>query len=304
MNDATLLVLAAGMGTRFGGLKQLEPVGPHGEAILDYSVFDALQAGFRRVVFIIRHDFEEAFRSQMLPRYAGHIDVAVAFQELSMLPAGFAAPPERQKPWGTAHAVLCAESAVGDAPFAVVNADDFYGAGAYRALMEFFQTPSPPGPDLTAVVGYRLRNTLSPHGTVARGVCAVDGDGFLQVAEELTAIESLPDGRARNIAPGAERELTGEEIVSMNIWGFRPSIFPLFRREFERFLRDHAGHPKAEFYIPTAMTALIAAGSARCRVLPTDDAWFGVTYRDDLPRVIDSLRALIRVGRYPERLWG
>jgi dTDP-glucose pyrophosphorylase len=300
----TLVVLAAGIGSRYGGLKQIDPVGPGGEVVLDYSVFDALRAGFGRVVFIIRHDIETAFREAILSRYAGRVDAALAYQELDMLPPGFALPPERKKPWGTSHAVLCAAGQVHE-PFAVINADDFYGEDSYRVLAKFLTAPVAAGPDEYALVGFRLRNTLSAHGTVARGVCSADASGFLTVAEELTAIEAVPGGRARNRNPdGTVRELTGDEPVSMNMWGFRPPVFEQIRGEFQTFLRENAASPKAEFYIPTAITGLIRKGTARCRILPTSSAWFGVTYREDKPGVVESVRALIRQGRYPERLWG
>ncbi len=303
-NHETLVVLAAGIGSRYGGLKQLDPVGPNGEVILDYSVYDAVRAGFGRVVFIIQRAFEAAFRDRILSRYEGHISAALAFQELDMLPEGFAVPEGRQKPWGTAHAVLCAASALGEAPFAVINADDFYGRGAYELLIEFLRAPQPPGPPTYALVGYRLRNTLSDHGAVARGVCTVNAGLELVAAEELTAIEALPGGRARNRYPdGSVHELTGDEFVSMNLWGFLPSALPLIRAGFERFLREHGGDPKAEFYIPTVVTEWLRAGRARCRVLPTSETWFGVTYREDKPRVVESLRALVAAGVYPERLW-
>jgi len=299
----TLVVLAAGIGSRYGGLKQIDPVGPGGEVVLDYSVFDALRAGFGRVVFIIRHDIEQAFREAILSRYAGRVDAALAYQELDMLPPGFALPPERKKPWGTSHAVLCAADQVRE-PFAVINADDFYGEDAYRVLAKFLTAPAAPGPDEYSLVGFRLRNTLSAHGTVARGVCSADADGFLTLAEEMTAIEALPDGRARNRnADGSFRDLTGDEPVSMNMWGFRPQVFEQIRTEFQVFLRDNAANPKAEFYIPTAITGMIRRGVARCRILPTTSAWFGVTYREDKPGVVESIRGLIREGRYPERLW-
>ena len=300
----TLVVLAAGIGSRYGGLKQIDPVGPHGEVVLDYSVFDALRAGFGRVVFIIRHDIETAFREAILSRYAGKVEAALAFQERDMLPEGFTLPPERQKPWGTAHAVLCAADAIRE-PFAVINADDFYGEDSYRVLARFLQDPPAPGSDLYAMVGFRLSNTLSEHGTVARGICVADADGNLVRADELTAIAAVPGGGARNQNPdGSVRALKGDEIVSMNMWGFRPPVFDQFRGEFAAFLRAHAAEPKAEFYIPTAITGLIAKGTARCRILPTSSEWFGVTYREDKPRVVESVRALIRAGRYPENLWG
>jgi hypothetical protein len=297
-----LLVLAAGIGSRYGGLKQIDPVGPSGEVVLDYSVFDALRAGFGRVVFIIRHDIEQPFREAILSRYEGRVDASLAFQELDMLPPGFSLPPDRRKPWGTAHAVLCAAAHLRE-PFAAINADDFYGEDSYRVLARFLADPAA-RPDDYAMVGFTLSHTLSEHGTVARGICRTDADGNLIVAEELTAIEPVPGGGARNREPdGSFRSLTGEEPVSMNMWGFRPSVFEPLREEFAGFLRSNAGNLKAEFFIPPAITALIGKGRARCRVLPTSSEWFGVTYREDKPRVVESIRRLIREGRYPERLW-
>lgn len=299
----TLLVLAAGIGSRYGGLKQIDPVGPSGEVVLDYSVFDAIRAGFGRVVFIIRHDIEQAFREAILSRYAGRVDASLAYQELDTLPPGFSVPPDRKKPWGTAHAVLCTETAIRE-PFAAINADDFYGAESYRVLADFLRTPPPTGPDLYSLVGFQMRNTLSEHGTVARAVCSVDAAGFLQTAEELTAIEKQPGGTARNRnADGTFRAFTGDESVSMNMWGFQPSVYGLLRGEFERFLRENASNPKAEFYIPTMVTSLIRQGRARCRVLPTSSEWFGVTYREDKPSVVENIRRLVREGKYPEKLW-
>lgn len=298
-----LVVLAAGMGSRYGGLKQIDPVGPHGEVVLDYSVFDALRAGFGRVVFLIRRELEAAFRGQMLPRYAGRADVEFAFQELDMLPAGFTIPAGRTKPWGTAHAVLCCAPVV-RAPFAVINADDFYGAESYRLLHRFLTGATAEVTPDYAMVGFRLGRTLSDHGSVARAVCTVDEAGALIRAEELTAIEKTPDGARHVGAGGAVRRLTGRELVSMNMWGFLPDVFEKFTGEFEAFLRERGGEPKAEFYIPYAVSRLIDRGAARCRVLPTESDWFGVTYREDKPGVEASLRRLIAEGRYPERLWG
>ncbi len=301
--ELVLTVLAAGIGSRYGGLKQLDPVGPSGEVILDYSVYDAMRAGFTRVVFVIRHEFETAFRDGILSRYPDRVPVTLAYQALDMLPAGFALPKDRRKPWGTSHAVLCARDAIGDAPFAVINADDFYGAGAYQLLKEFLLDPSNDGRTY-ALVGYRLRNTLSEHGAVARGVCRVDAAGNLIESEELTAIELLPDGRIQNRNPdGTVRVLSGDEPVSMNFWGFFPSIFEPLEAEFTRFLHKHGHDPKAEYYLPPAITAIIRSGRARCRVLPTSEQWFGVTYREDKPRVVESIRKLVAAGVYPERLW-
>ena len=305
----TLLVLAAGMGSRYGGLKQLDPMGPSGETLLDYSVFDALRAGFGRVVFVIRRDFEEQFRMAVGGKFEGRTAVDYVFQDLDELPAGLRRPESRQKPWGTGHAIWCARDTVRE-PFAAINADDFYGAGAYRALAGFFadapaQSPDPAAPAPFAMVGYQLDRTLSPHGTVARGVCAVDADGNLRHIEECTGIgrTDAPDGPIISPRPnGTTAEFSGAEPVSMNFWGFTPAVFPLLETGLERFLHANLDDPKAEYYIPLAVAEFIAAGSARVRVLTTDAAWFGVTYREDKPVVAASLAALVRAGDYPANL--
>jgi hypothetical protein len=298
-----LVVMAAGIGSRYGGLKQIDPIGPAGEAVLDYSVFDALRAGFGKAVFVIRREIEAAFREALGRRFESRMEVRYVFQELDKLPAPFVLPPGRQKPWGTGHALLCACEAA-DGPCAVINADDFYGADSYRVLAQFLTVPSDRhGPEVHAMVGYRLRSTLSDHGTVARGVCRTDAAGFLASVEELTAIERSPDGARNKEADGSYRRLTGEETVSLNFWGFAPSIGGHLRRLFVDFLERNGGNPKAEFYIPAAVNTLLNEGKVRVRVLPTTSAWFGITYREDRPFVIESIRSLIRSGAYPERLW-
>ncbi len=298
-----LVVLAAGMGSRYGGLKQIDPVGPAGEAILDYSVFDALRAGFSRVVFVIRRDIEDAFRASVGARFERHVQVDYAFQQLDDLPAGLTVPEGRTKPWGTAHAILAARHAV-RTPFAVINADDFYGAEGYRHLAAHLSC-APAGdraPD-HAMVGFILRNTLSEFGSVARGVCSVSPEGLLRSVTETTGIEPF-GAAARAVAPdGSITPLTGDETVSMNMWGFQPHIFDDLLTYFRAFLRARAADPKAECYLPAAVTSAIDAGRARVRVLRSSDTWFGVTYREDRPRVIQSLRELIAAGRYPEQLW-
>jgi UTP-glucose-1-phosphate uridylyltransferase len=297
-----LVVLAAGIGARYGGLKQMEPVGPSGEAVLDYAVYDARRAGFGKVVFVIRREIEQDFREAFGRRLAKHVNVEYAFQALDMVPAGRYVPPDRQKPWGTGHAVLCAARVL-DRPFAVINADDFYGAESFRALVRFLTQPPSANPDLFAMVGFQLDRTLSDHGTVARGLCQVDAEGNLTAVEELTAIEKHPDG-ARNKEPdGSLRSLTGREIVSMNCWGFTMGIFVGLRRLFDEFLDLNDANLKAEFYLPTAINTLIREGQARVKVLPTPSHWFGVTYREDRAVVVESIRALIRAGEYPQRLW-
>ncbi len=298
----TLLVLAAGMGSRYGGLKQIDPVGPGGETMLDYSVFDALRAGFGRVVFLIRKDIEDAFKTTVGARYAGRVETGYAFQELGMVPAGFRVPAERQKPWGTAHAMLCAESAV-HGPFAAINADDFYGADSYRSMAAFLARPeATDGVADYAMVGFHLRKTLSEHGSVARGICKLSARGTLDHVEEMTKIERTPAG-ARNVENGVTTELTGDEVVSMNLWGFQPSIFPHLRRLFADFLKRQGQELKSEFFIPLVASTLIAEKKARFHVLPTQSTWFGITYREDKPVVMASIRALIAKGDYPAQLW-
>ena len=305
----TLVVLAAGVGSRFGGLKQMEPVGPDGEAVLDYSVFDARRAGFGKVVFVIRRDIEGVFREVLGSRLEGQVDVSYAFQSLDFVPAGYTVPAGRQKPWGTGQAVLTVADQV-KGPFAVINADDFYGADSYRVLADFLRTPPSKTPaEHYAMVGFQLARTLSEHGSVARGVSTTDAGGFLTSVEELTHIERGPEG-LRNVAPdGTIRPLTGEETVSMNFWGFMPSIFGQLEPLFRGFLETNARHItdpeqlKKEFYIPVAVNELVRASQARVKVLPTTSSWFGVTYREDRAVVVDSIRALIRTGAYPEHLW-
>jgi hypothetical protein len=297
-----LVVLAAGIGARYGGLKQMEPVGPSGEAVLDYAVFDAKRAGFGKVVFVIRREIEKDFRETFGRRFAKRINVDYAFQALDMVPAGRYVPPDRQKPWGTGHAVLCAAPSL-DRPFAVINADDFYGAESFRVLARFLTQSAPVNPELFAMVGFQLDRTLSEHGTVARGLCQADAGGQLISVEELTAIERQPGG-ARNKEPdGSFRNLTGRETVSMNCWGFTPGLLGGLRRLFGEFLARNETNLKAEFYLPAAVNVLIHEGRAQVKVLPTASHWFGVTYREDRAVVVESIRALIRAGDYPEQLW-
>ncbi len=298
--NPTLLVLAAGMGSRYGGLKQLDPVGPAGETILDYSVHDALRAGFGRVVFVIRREFEEEFRRTVVSRYADRVATACVFQALDDLPDGFNVPPGRTKPWGTAQAILAARHAI-DTPFAAINADDFYGADAFVRLGDFLR-PVPPASTAFAMVGYRLCNTLSEHGTVARGLCRVSPDGLLEEVEELTGIARQADGQLADTGKGVVRPLTGQEIVSMNFWGFTPGVFPLLQRGFSSFLKAHGPSASAEYYIPSAVSHMIATDQATVRVLATDAAWFGVTYREDRPQVVASLARLTASGTYPSPL--
>lgn len=287
-SSLTLLVMAAGMGSRYGGLKQLDPVGPNGEALLDYSIYDASRAGFTRVVFVIRKDIEAAFRKSVGVRFASRVDVEYVFQEPSK---------HRAKPWGTAQAVLVAADAI-HTPFAVVNADDFYGAQSFRLLARHLASGTPD----YALVAFPLRNTLSPFGTVSRGICKVDSQGYLRGIVERKRIARNGQQACDTDPEGPVTHLTGDELVSMNIWGFTPAIFPELRASFDRFLVRHGDSLTAEAYLPSAVDELIASGRVRVRVLETADPWFGITYREDLQRVAAGIRGLISAGVYPERL--
>ncbi len=290
----TLVVLAAGMGSRYGGLKQIDPMGPGGETVLDYTVYDAVRAGFGRVLFIIRRDFADAFKASVGGRFEGKIQVDYAFQQLDMLPAGFAVPEGREKPWGTGHAVWCAREQL-HGPFAVVNADDFYGAKSLKALADFLRAEATGGPPTYAMVGFPLGNTLSENGAVSRGVCSVGADGFLKDIEEHTGILASEVGAGKRYAP--------ETPVSMNCWGFDAREFlPQLDQAWRDFVAARGQEPKAEFYLPAAVNSLVQTGAARVRVLPTTDNWFGVTYREDKPHVQAALAALVANGTYPSPL--
>ena len=281
----------------------MEPVGPGGEAVLDYAVFDAKRAGFSKFIFVIRRDIEQDFRESFGRRFARHVNLDYAFQALDMVPAGRYAPADRQKPWGTGHAVLCAAPML-DRPFAVINADDFYGAESFRMLCRFLTQTAPTNPPVFATVGFQLDRTLSEHGTVARGLCQADAKGYLTSVVELTAIEKQPIGARYREADGRYRDLTGQETVSMNCWGFTLEVLEGLRRLFGEFLDRNQANLKAEFYLPTAVDALIRERRARVRVLPTWCHWFGVTYREDKDMAVKSIHKLIAEGVYPERLWG
>lgn len=301
----TLVILAAGIGSRYGGLKQIDPVGPNGEIILEYSVYDALQAGFGKVVFVIRHDIEAAFREHIGSRLEGRCPCEFAFQELDDLPGGLKPSAGRSKPWGTGHAVLACRNVVRE-PFAVINADDFYGRGSYQVLAKFLAgLPPRPGPVAEyAMVGFRLRNTLSEHGHVSRGVCEVTPAGQLQRVTERTQIQ--PDGERIVFVDeaGCRQDLAAEAFVSMNTWGFTPDVFGHLERQFAAFVAANAANPKAEFYLPAGVDQLVQEGRARVSVLPSDERWLGVTYPQDKPIVVAGVRAQLAAGRYPQRLWG
>jgi UTP-glucose-1-phosphate uridylyltransferase len=301
---ATLLVLAAGLGSRYGGLKQIEPVGPTGETVLDYSVFDALRAGFTRVVFVIRRDIEQVFREKVGRRFASHIEVGYAFQELNHLPGKQPAPETRERPWGTGHAVWCSAAEISD-PFAVINGDDFYGAESFQQLRHFLSAADTLArPVQGCMVGFKLVNTLSEFGAVSRGICHVDAGHVLKRVEECAAIERSPKGARQKNPDGSMRTFDDNEVVSMNCWGFTPAIFPLLGRQLEQFLETRRTEPKAEFYLPAAVAELIASQDATVTVLPSASTWFGITYRQDRPKVVAALQALIAAGGYPKQLWG
>jgi hypothetical protein len=298
----TLLIMAAGMGSRYGGIKQIEPVGLAGETIMDYSVYDAIRAGFGKVVLIIRKDIEQDLRAFMGNRLEKHVPLSYAYQEPDGLPEGFAVPEGRVKPWGTAHAVLAARREI-DTPFAVINADDFYGRDAFSVMGAYLSAPDAwTGGSRFAMAGYKLRNTLSENGSVSRGLCEVSSEGKLISIEEHTRIEKTPAGI---ISRRSSRDMTlsGLETVSMNLFGFTPGLFPLLEREFRAFLETGGSDLKAECYLPSVVTRLIATAEATVEVLPANAAWFGVTYREDKPAVQAGIRALIKAGEYPEKLW-
>lgn len=294
----TLLILAAGMGSRYGGLKQIDPVGPGGEAIIDYSIYDAIRAGFGKLVFVLRKEIEQAFRDAFGERFEKRIAVEYVFQELDKLPAGFTVPAGRSKPWGTTHAILMAADAIRE-PFASINADDFYGAESYRLLAQHLTSST----DDYSMVGFTLNKTLSEFGSVARGVCRVNGEDYLENIVELTSIERAGAEVNNTDAEGRITRLTGDEPVSMNMWGFTPKIFGQLRGRFDTFLRQHGTELKGECYVPSTVGELVAGGEARVKVLRTPNEWFGVTYREDHPRVVANIRRLVQEGVYPERLW-
>ena len=298
MSKPTLLVLAAGMGSRYGGLKQIDPGGPSGETIIDYSIYDAMRAGFGKLVFVIRKDIEQQFREIVGARFEKRIAVEYAFQELDKLPAGHSLPTGRTKPWGTTHAILMAENVVKE-NFAAINADDFYGRNAYDVLAKHLTSGTPD----YAMVGFILKNTLSDFGTVARGVSRVDASNYLTNIVELMKIERDGNGAKDTGADGKITPLTGDEAVSMNFWGFTPALFPQLRVAFENFLKKSSNEQKSECYIPATVGDLVTSGQAKCKVLRSPDSWFGVTYREDRPNVVESIRALVAKGEYPEKLW-
>lgn len=297
----TLFILAAGMGSRYGGLKQLDGVGPNGETIMDYSVYDAIRAGFGKVVFVIRHDFEQEFRDKIISKYQDHIDVDVVFQDITALPAGFAPNPERTKPWGTGHAVLMGKDAIKE-PFAVINADDFYGAESFQILADALRKVADKE-NCYCMVGFQIENTLSENGTVSRGHCQVSEEGYLTGVNECHGIQRKGDKLVHTLADGTEAEFPAGAAVSMNMWGFTPDYFVHTEKAFIEFLQKNASELKSEFYIPTVVNDLITSGTVTLKVEKTPSKWFGVTYAADRPATIEQFKRLTDEGVYPQKLW-
>jgi UTP-glucose-1-phosphate uridylyltransferase len=289
------------MGSRYGSLKQVDRFGPSGETIVEYSIYDALRAGFNKIVLVIRQNFADDFREIVLDKAMKKADISFVFQELDNLPKGFSLPADRVKPWGTGHAVLMAAGKV-DTPFAVVNADDFYGAQSYRIMADFLSHPQKGNLEEYCLVDYRLENTLSESGHVSRGICNVNKDNYLIDITEHKKI-SRENSRIVSITESGKINLTGNERVSMNLMGFLPSMFEHLREQFSGFLSTNYANPASEFYLPYAMNEVIKSGQARVKVLPTLEKWFGVTYREDREMVMNSLKKLVDQGVYPKSLW-
>jgi hypothetical protein len=295
-----LLVLAAGMGSRYGGNKQLDEVGPSGETIIDYSIYDAIRSGFGKIVFVIRHDIEEQVKERFVAKLKGKIDVDYVFQEITNLPEGVKVSPERQKPWGTSHAILVTKDKIKE-PFGVINADDYYGVESFKILHDFLVNDK--DPDCYCIVGYKLGNTLSDHGHVNRGVCSAGEDGLLQNITEVRQIEKTNNGARALTADGRELHFTGNEIVSMNLFGFKPSCYYYLGNEFRNFIVNNGMDLKSELDIPTSLDIFVKKGDITIKILRSNERWFGVTYREDKPFVVESIRKMIRKGVYPARIY-
>lgn len=300
----TLFVLAAGMGSRYGGLKQLDGLGPNGETIMDYSIFDAIRGGFGKVVFVIRKDFEQAFRDKVLSKYEGHIPTELVFQSLDDLPEGFHCPEGRQKPWGTNHAVLMGKDVIRE-PFAVINADDFYGRDTFAVIGKYLSELSDDAHDDYCMVGFRVGNTLSDSGSVARGICSTDADGHLTTVVERTEIMRVDGPVCYKDEDGKWIPVADNTPVSMNVWGFTPDYFAHSEAYFKEFLADpkNIANLKAEFFIPLMVNKLIGDKTSTVKVLDTTSHWFGVTYAADRQGVVDKIQALVDAGEYPAKLF-
>jgi len=297
----TLFILAAGMGSRYGGLKQLDGIGPAGETIMDYSIFDAIRSGFGKVVFVIRKEFEEDFRTKIISKYENHIPVEVVFQSLHDLPEGFVCPPERTKPWGTNHAVLMGKGVIYE-PFAVINADDFYGHNSFEVLGKALAALSDKQNDY-CMVGFSVGKTLSEGGTVARGICETNQEGYLTAVVERTTIERIDENIQYTDENGQICIVDDNVPVSMNMWGFTPEYFTYSEDYFKEFLRKDANTLSSEFFIPLMVNELITKKTARVKVLDTTSEWFGITYVKDRPGVVEKIQALVDAGEYPAKLF-
>ena len=301
--DKTLVLLAAGMGSRYGGLKQLDTLGPHGETLMDYSVYDAMRAGFTKVVFIIRRDIEDEFKRVIGSRYAGNIEVDYAFQDLKDLPGGFVPPADRVKPWGTAHALYAARNVV-NTPLAVLNADDFYGRDSFAKVAAYLDERAPAGGLYGAMCGFKVANTLSENGTVSRGVCQVSDGNLASVVEHTKIVRNENTGVIESLLDdNSVMPLSEDTLVSMNLWGFSPAIFGEIERMLTEFLAKRGNELKSEFYIPSVADELIKSNLMQIKMLTTNSTWFGVTYREDRDKTVATLRDLTDNGEYPEQLF-
>ena len=294
MNKITLLIMAAGMGSRYGGLKQLDQVGPNGETIIDYSVYDAIKAGFTKIVFIIRDDFESQFKSQITNKYLGLIDLEFAYQDINYLPSGFSPPKNREKPWGTGHAILSAKTYINE-PFVVINGDDFYGRESFKTIADYYQTEE----NHFSMVTFRLENTLSIFGGVTRGLCTIINEK-LNTVVETSNLEKNNNG----VSSDNGELLKGDEPVSMNMWGFTPILFDYLEEKFINFLKEEGSELKSEYLIPSVINDLIQAGDESVHILNSSESWFGVTYKEDKPYVVGEIQKLIEKGVYPKKLFG
>lgn len=300
MMKPTLLVLAAGMGSRYGGNKQLDEVGPSGETIIDYSIYDAIRAGFGKIVFVIRRDIEEQVKERFVEKLRNRIDVDYVFQEITNLPEGVNVAPDRAKPWGTSHAILVTRDKIKE-PFGVINSDDYYGVESYKILHDFLVNDQ--DPNSYTIIGYKLGNTLSDHGNVNRGVCKVTSEGLLSHIVETRQIEKTKSGAKAPGPDGKDQEFTGNEIVSMNLFGFKPSCYNYLGEEFRNFINAKGMDLKSELDIPTSLDKFVKKGEIRIKILMSNERWFGVTYREDKPFVVESLKKMIRKGTYPARIY-
>ena len=302
MSKPTLFVLAAGMGSRYGGLKQLDGLGPHGETIMDYSIYDAIQSGFGKVVFVIRKDFEEDFRTKILSKYENHIPTEVVFQSINDLPEGFTCPAERTKPWGTNHALMMGKNVINE-PFAIINSDDYYGRNSFEVMAKELSSLEEGSTNKYSMVGFKVGNTLSESGTVSRGVCEKEGDYLTGVVERTSIGYNAEHKISFTDENGVEQVIAPDTPVSMNFWGFTPDYFKYSEEYFVKFLKENIDKPKSEFFIPTLINELVKQGKASVKVLTTESKWFGVTYSQDRQGVVDKIQALVDAGEYPNKLF-